>query len=68
MGNLKKRVSINLIQAIKFAKKKHAKIWSGNHLDFTFEKKDKSEKFIGTKGNNFISPHFSDKQSIAIFK
>ncbi len=42
-------------------KKKEAKIWTGNHLDFTFEKKDVSEKFIGTKGNNFISKYFTKK-------
>ena len=42
-------------------KKKHAKIWSGNHLDFTFEKKDNSEKFIGMKGNNFISKYYIKK-------
>ena len=42
-------------------KKKHAKIWSGNHLDFTFEKKDKSEKFIGVKGNNFISKYYTKR-------
>ena len=49
----------NLIKIL--CKKKHAKIWSGNHLDFTFEKKDKSEKFIGTKGNNFISKYYTKK-------
>ena len=42
-------------------KKKEAKIWSGNHLDFTFEKKDISEKFIGMKGNNFISKYYTKK-------
>ena len=30
-------------------------------LDFTFEKKEKSEKFIGTKGNNFISKYYTKK-------
>jgi len=30
------------------------KEWSGNHLDFTFEKKEKSIKFIGSKKNNDI--------------
>ncbi len=42
-------------------KKKEAKIWSGNHLDFTFEKKEISEKFIGMKGNNFISKFYTKK-------
>ena len=31
-------------------KKKELKIWDGNHLDFTFEKKDINKKFIGKKG------------------
>ena len=42
-------------------KKKEAKIWTGNHLDFTFEKKNISEKFIGMKGNNFISKYYTKK-------
>ena len=42
-------------------KKKEAKIWTGNHLDFTFEKKENSEKFIGMKGNNFISKFYTKK-------
>ncbi len=42
-------------------KKKEAKIWNGNHLDFTFEKKEISEKFIGMKGNNFISKFYTKK-------
>ncbi len=42
-------------------KKKEAKIWTGNHLDFTFEKKEISEKFIGMKGNNFISKFYTKK-------
>ena len=46
---------------ITLCKKKQAKIWSGIHLDFTFEKKDKSEKFIGMKGNNFISKYYTKK-------
>jgi len=39
----------------KLYKKKVLKTWDDNHLDFTFEKKEISEKFIGKKGNNFIS-------------
>ena len=46
-------------------KKKEAKIWNGNHLDFTFEKKDISEKFIGTRGNNFISKYYTKKIKIS---
>ncbi len=45
---------------IKFlCKKKELKIWDGNHLDFTFEKKEKSIKFIGAKGNNVISKYYT---------
>ncbi len=46
-------------------KKKEAKIWTGNHLDFTFEKKEISEKFIGMKGNNFISKFYTRKIKIS---
>ncbi len=42
-------------------KKKEAKVWNGNHLDFTFEKKEDTEKFIGVKGNNFISKYYTKK-------
>jgi renalase len=35
-------------------KKRVLKEWTGNHLDFTFEKKESSIKFIGLKGNNNI--------------
>ena len=35
-------------------KKKILKKWQGNHLDFTFEKKDELPKYIGVKGNNTI--------------
>ena len=33
------------------------KEWNGNHLDFNFEKKKKSIKFIGFKSNNDISKY-----------
>ena len=46
-------------------KKKEAKIWNGNHLDFTFEKKDITKKFIGMKGNNFISKYYTKKIKIS---
>ena len=39
-------------------KKKIVKIWEGNHLDFTFEKKEISIKYIGKKGNNAISKFY----------
>ena len=35
-------------------KKKILKKWEGNHLDFTFGKKDEVPKYIGIKGNNAI--------------
>ena len=35
-------------------KKKIVKKWLGNHLDFAFEKKNKSPKYIGVKANNAI--------------
>ena len=48
-------------KSIKFKKfilslkrKKVLKEWPGKHLDFTFEKKKKSIKYIGSKGNNDI--------------
>jgi renalase len=34
--------------------KKILKKWQGNHLNFTFEKKDEVPKYIGIKGNNAI--------------
>ena len=40
-------------------KKKRIKIWDGNHLDFTFEKKDIADKFIGSQGNNVISKYYT---------
>ena len=40
-------------------KKKELIIWDGNHLDFTFEKKEKEEKYIGSKGNNVISKYYT---------
>ena len=38
----------------KLFKKKVLKTWNGNHLDFTFEKKPHSIKYIGKKANNDI--------------
>jgi predicted NAD/FAD-dependent oxidoreductase len=38
-------------------KKNILKEWLGNHLDFTFEKKKKLNKYIGVKGNNDICKH-----------
>ena len=39
----------------KLFKKKILKIWEGNHLDFTFEKKLDSKKYIGKKANNDLN-------------
>lgn len=38
---------------------KQLKIWDGNHLDFTFEKKENRDKFIGSAGNNVISKYYT---------
>jgi len=35
-------------------RKKVLKKWLGNHLDFTFSKKEESSKYIGVKGNNDV--------------
>jgi len=37
---------------LELKKKKIIKEWVGNHIDFTFEKKKTSPRYIGTKGNN----------------
>ncbi len=42
-------------------KKKELKIWDGNHLDFTFEKRENKKKYIGSKGNNVISKFYTKK-------
>ena len=46
----KSKLFIKYIQ--KLHKNKILKIWNGNHLDFTFEKKPFSIKYIGRKANN----------------
>jgi renalase len=38
-------------------KKNVVKLWPGQHLDFNFEKKESSIKYIGKKGNNDICRH-----------
>ena len=48
-------------------KKKKLKVWNGNHLDFTFEKKENNDKFIGINGNNVISKYYT-KNIKKIFK
>ena len=48
-------------------KKKILKKWQGNHLDFTFEKKDETPKYIGVKANNAI-PKYLIKNTKANFK
>jgi renalase len=35
-------------------KKNILKVWAGQHLDFTFKKRENSIKYIGSKGNNDI--------------
>ena len=42
----------------KLSKNKILKIWNGNHLDFTFEKKLLAPKYIGIKANNAISKYY----------
>jgi len=37
------------------------KEWSGQHLDFTYKKKEKTNKYIGKKGNNDICKHLTKK-------
>ena len=37
------------------------KEWIGQHLDFTFEKKEKTNKYIGKKGNNDVCKHLTKK-------
>ena len=39
---------------LKLNNKKIVKTWNGNHLDFTFEKKTHTPKYIGRKANNDI--------------
>tara|TARA_E500000178_G_scaffold61258_1_gene57928 strand:- start:1159 stop:2121 length:963 start_codon:yes stop_codon:yes gene_type:complete len=41
----------------KLCKKKILKRWDDNHLDFTFEKKTVSEKYIGKKANNDLAKY-----------
>ena len=55
----KSKEFLKLIKTL--CKKKEAKIWDGYHLDFTFEKKEISKKYIGAKGNNFISKFYTKK-------
>jgi renalase len=42
---------------LELQRKNVLKKWSGQHLDFTFEKKKNLIKYIGTKGNNDICKH-----------
>ena len=41
----------------KLHKKKTLKTWDENHLDFTFEKKTFSSKYIGKKANNDLAKY-----------
>ena len=40
------------------------KEWVGQHLDFTFEKKESTNKYIGKKGNNDICKYLTKKIKI----
>ena len=51
----KSKLFIKYIQ--KLHKNKILKIWDDNHLDFTFEKKPFSTKYIGRKANNDLVKH-----------
>ena len=42
----------------KLLKKKILNTWNGNHLDFTFEKKSLTPKYIGMKANNAICKYY----------
>jgi predicted NAD/FAD-dependent oxidoreductase len=42
----------------KLLKEKILKTWDGNHLDFTFEKKTLTPKYIGVKANNALSKYY----------
>jgi renalase len=42
----------------KLSKDKILKIWDGNHIDFTFEKKSISFKYIGKYANNALSKYY----------
>tara|TARA_A100001011_G_scaffold379352_1_gene445241 strand:+ start:1078 stop:1680 length:603 start_codon:yes stop_codon:yes gene_type:complete len=64
-GNLKKRVSINLIQAIKFAKKKHAKIYGIVGRDGGFTKKQGHKVIVVPPlDKNLITPQTESFQAI----
>tara|TARA_B110000211_G_C14042259_1_gene537290 strand:- start:217 stop:1179 length:963 start_codon:yes stop_codon:yes gene_type:complete len=42
----------------KLSKKKILKTWDGHHLDFTFEKKPLTSKYIGLKANNALCKYY----------
>ena len=42
----------------KLSKKKILNTWNGSHLDFTFEKKPLTPKYIGMKANNAICKYY----------
>jgi renalase len=49
----------------KLSQKKIFKIWDGNHLDFTFEKKIFVPKYIGLKANNALSKYYLKKVKLS---
>ena len=54
--NPKSKQFIKFVQ--KLSKKKILNPWNGNHLDFTFEKKTLTPKYVGTKANNAICKYY----------
>lgn len=52
----KSKVFTKIIQ--KISKRKILKTWDGNHLNFTFEKKKFTSKYIGVKANNDLCKYF----------
>ena len=46
-------------------KKNILKEWPGQHLDFTFEKKEKTNKYIGKRGNNDICKYLTNKIKVS---
>ena len=57
--NPKSKQFIKFIQ--KLSKKKILSRWNGNHLDFTFENKPLTPKYIGVKANNAICKYYLKK-------
>ena len=52
---------------IDLKRKKVVKEWLGNHIDFTFQKKKQSIKYIGVNGNNDICKYLIKKIKVNYF-